>query len=154
MHVWAPYGPVRAWEHPYNYMIIVRGPYGSRWWPWVHIRVLGPVRLPMCLLRGKKDVHAQLSDTGCRTITHGSLEFWPLRSSMWPRHNPPLSWLWSSLRQCWSRYVRYCDKETLNSNKQTLRQCTVKPRSHLLRFKLYQQQIWHNCTHRVILHYV
>ena len=32
----------------------VRGPYGSRWWPWVHIRVLGPVRLPTCLLRGKK----------------------------------------------------------------------------------------------------
>ena len=31
----------------------------------------------------EKDVHAQLSDTGClrvyRTITHGSLECWPLR---------------------------------------------------------------------------
>ena len=54
VHVRAPYGPVRAWEHPYNYTIIVRDPCGSRWWPWVHIRVIGPVRFPTCLLRGKK----------------------------------------------------------------------------------------------------
>ena len=68
VHVRAPYGPVCAWEHPYNDTIIVRGLCGSRWWPWVLIRVLGPVRLPTCLLREKKDVHAQLSDKGCLRV--------------------------------------------------------------------------------------
>ena len=39
--------PVEFYDHN------VCGPYGSRWWLWVHIQVLGPVRLPTCLLRGK-----------------------------------------------------------------------------------------------------
>ena len=63
VHVRAPYGPIRTWEHPYDHCT---WPVRVRWWPRVYIRVLGPVRLPTCLLRvQKEDVHAQLSNTGC-----------------------------------------------------------------------------------------
>ena len=103
-------GPVRAWEHPWNYTIIVRGPYGSRWWPWVHIRVLGPyvpstgTKRCACttfrhgLLTGIRSLSIRADKTrrtpcgyAVRSPT-GHWNFGPFGacklpgSSMWPRH--------------------------------------------------------------------